>query len=275
MTTFAHLSDLHFGTVDPAIARALLDDLTRATPAAIAISGDLTQRARTSEFLAARQFLDALPAPHLVVPGNHDVAPLYRPWSRLCGPLGRYRQHIHDDLEPVLCVGRVALLGVNTARASTLSDGRVSREQMKTLRARMGALPDGMVKTLVAHHPFLVPTWGKGHHDLVGRGHETLQALDDVGIDLLLAGHLHVAVAGGTHAFPALQRHALVVQAGTALSRRTRGERNSYNMIELEGESVRVEVRVWDGARFAQGTLDLYERDGDGLWRRTGGVAAA
>lgn len=269
MTRIAHVSDLHFGAEDTRVHAGLLRDLVRARPAAVVVSGDLTQRARPREFAAARRFLRQLPAPALVVPGNHDVAPLHRPLERLTAPFGEYQAHIAPDLEPTLHVDGLTLLGIRTPRALSISGGRVSRAQLARIRERLRALPPGGARLLVAHHPFLAPTWGR-HHRLVRRGEEALSLLDACEVDLLMAGHFHVTFVRGTHAYPALRGRTLVVQAGTALSHRLRGEPNSYNLVELEGDEARVEVRVWEAGRFVAGNRDLFRRDGGG-WRHTGG----
>jgi 3',5'-cyclic AMP phosphodiesterase CpdA len=82
MRTLIHLSDLHFGRVDPSTLRPLLEFINTTRPDLVAISGDLTQRARRAEFEAARKFLDAIQFPKIVVPGNHDV-PLHNVFARL------------------------------------------------------------------------------------------------------------------------------------------------------------------------------------------------
>ena len=89
MRTIAHLSDLHFGRVDPAVCKALRIALADAAPDVVVVSGDLTQRARVSEFRTAKDFFADLPAPSIVVPGNHDV-PLWNPYLRFIRPLARY-----------------------------------------------------------------------------------------------------------------------------------------------------------------------------------------
>ena len=53
MRTLIHLSDLHFGRVDPAILAPLARFIGEVKPDLVAVSGDLTQRARTAEFVAA------------------------------------------------------------------------------------------------------------------------------------------------------------------------------------------------------------------------------
>ena len=98
MRTLVHLSDLHFGTVRQEIVLPLLSLLERIHPDLIAVSGDLTQRARREQFQAAREFLDAMRFPKIVVPGNHDI-PLFNLFARFTKKLERYRRYISEDLE--------------------------------------------------------------------------------------------------------------------------------------------------------------------------------
>jgi 3',5'-cyclic AMP phosphodiesterase CpdA len=129
MRTLVHLSDIHFGRVDQAIIEPLINLITELKPDVVAVSGDLTQRARSQQFKEARAFLDRLPKPQIVVPGNHDV-PLYNIFARFITPLDKYRQFITEDLSPFYADEEVAVLGVNTARSLTIKGGRVNEEQV-------------------------------------------------------------------------------------------------------------------------------------------------
>ena len=86
MRKLVHLSDLHFGRIDYRVLDPLVADVRAAGPHLVVVSGDLTQRARRAQFKEARRFLDALPSPQIVVPGNHDV-PLYVVLRRFFLPL--------------------------------------------------------------------------------------------------------------------------------------------------------------------------------------------
>src|ERR1700754_1938081 len=99
MRTIAHLSDLHFGRTDPMVVRGAIESVCRIKPDLVVISGDLTQRARSHQFRAARAFLDRLPKPQIVVPGNHDI-PLWNILARTFSPLRKYRRIVSRDLEP-------------------------------------------------------------------------------------------------------------------------------------------------------------------------------
>ncbi|MGZ8265598.1 MAG: metallophosphoesterase, partial [Burkholderiales bacterium] len=99
MRTLVHLSDLHFGRVNEAVLGPLARRIGAIAPDVVVVSGDLTQRARKRQFRAARAFLDTLPTPQIVVPGNHDI-PLYNVFARFLTPLRNYRRYIGNDLEP-------------------------------------------------------------------------------------------------------------------------------------------------------------------------------
>src|SRR3954451_17492079 len=112
MRTIVHLSDLHFGRVNPLLLDPLLKIVKEIGPDVVAVSGDLTQRARSHQFQQARSFLDALPKPQIVVPGNHDI-PLHNVFARFLEPLTKYEHYITEDLQPAYEDEEVMIVGVN------------------------------------------------------------------------------------------------------------------------------------------------------------------
>ncbi|MDB5943746.1 MAG: metallophosphatase [Ramlibacter sp.] len=259
MKTLVHLSDIHFGRTDEAVVAAIVPLVHSLAPDVVVISGDLTQRAKPHEFRAARRFLDALPGPQIVVPGNHDV-PLYNVFQRFLQPLNKYRRFISQDLEPFHADDEIAVAGINTARSLTFKDGRINEEQMQRLHERLAPLPDSVTKFVVTHHPFDLPE-GFDKHQLVGRADQAMQIFLRAGADVLLAGHLHTSHIGSTAIrYPVQGRTALVVQAGTATSTRGRGESNSFNRVRADGDRLQVERWSWDPAarRFAEAASDAF-----------------
>ena len=244
MRTIVHLSDLHFGRTRPEAVEGVLSAVRQLRPDLVAISGDLTQRARRGQFRAARQFLDALPSPIIVVPGNHDV-PLYNVLFRFTRPLVNFQRIVTEDLEPYYEDEELAVVGVNTARSLTFKRGRINARQVERIQERLCRLKDSVTKMIVTHHPFDVPE-GHDERDLVGRAPLAMKMLARCGADVLLAGHLHVSHTGHTATRYKLEGHsALVVQAGTATSTRERGERNSFNVLRVSHPDITVERYTW------------------------------
>ncbi len=266
MSTIVHLSDLHFGTEDPRLIDPLLADVEAQAPTLVVVSGDLTQRARASQFAAARHFLSRITRPRLVVPGNHDV-PLYDVVRRVLFPLSRYERFI-GTLAPTFADTGLAVLGLNTARSNTWKSGRVSYDQTELMRTFFGNAPSGAFKVVVTHHPFIPPV-----HDpaskVVGRGADALQMAEAVDVDVLLAGHLHVGYSGDARGhYLRVRRSMLAIQAGTALSSRTRTEANAYNVIVVDAPRLSLTVRAWDGSRFrASRSAEFVRRGRD--WAQT------
>ena len=245
MRTIVHLSDLHFGRVDEQIIAPLVDCITSIRPDLIAVSGDLTQRARRRQFQQARAFLDRLPAPTLVVPGNHDV-PLFNLPVRFLDPFGGYRRWISHDLEPAHIDEEVALIGLNSARGLiTGGRGRLNMEQIDTAVARLRPLSAAPIKVIITHHPFDLPEGYPDEH-LVGRASTAMERFAEVGADLFLAGHLHVSHVGHTADRYNIAGHsALVVQAGT-MSTRGRGELNTFNVLRIARPEMAIERYSWE-----------------------------
>ncbi|CAK0766474.1 3',5'-cyclic AMP phosphodiesterase CpdA [Azospirillaceae bacterium] len=269
MRIVAHISDLHFGRIDPKVVEGLEADLAwrSSSLSMIVISGDLVQRPGHKQFQAARAFLERLPVPFLVVPGNHDI-PVYNLFLRFYDPYRRYRRYVSHDLSPIHIDSEIAILGLSTARALNLNfaHGRINKRQVARIHDVFDAAPSPLFKILVTHHPFLPPPDAPNTR-LVGRSQMALTALERCGVDLVLSGHLHRSFSGdvaGHHAF--VQRSILVAQAATATSTRLRRDPNGYNVISIAFDEVTIEERAWNGCAFECDRITRYRREGD-HWR--------
>ncbi|MCS6886147.1 MAG: metallophosphoesterase [Acidobacteriota bacterium] len=265
MRLIAHISDLHFGSEDRQVAEALLLDLLLLRPTLVAISGDLTQRARRREFLAAKEFLKQLPFPVLTVPGNHDI-PLYNLFDRLLSPYKRYRYYISDELDPYYVDEEIAVLGINTAHGLTIKNGRFVDEHVAKLERSFGSLDSTIFKVLVTHHHFTPPPGHKATAIIEG-AYRAARAIESCRVDLMLAGHLHRSYMQDLSHHYAIERSVIVAQAGTAISRRSRGESNSYNVITVNGSDTYITLRVWNGTSFVD-QMTAHFRKGSSGWVR-------
>ena len=264
MRTLVHLSDLHFGRVDEAVLGPLRDTIEALAPDLLVVSGDLTQRARASQFRAARAYLDTLPKPQLIVPGNHDV-PLFNLFARFFTPLRSYRRIMTADLEPTFIDDVIAVVGVNTARSATWKGGRINEEQVARVRQKICHLPDEIVKIVVTHHPFDVPKDSGEADQIVGRARMAMEHLAECGADVLISGHLHETHVGHTADRYKIAGHsALVVQAGTATSSRTRESPNSFNVLRLQGRHIEIVPYTMTGKTFQPGDVLAFDHDEHG-----------
>jgi 3',5'-cyclic AMP phosphodiesterase CpdA len=256
-----HLSDLHFGRIDPATLDPLVAAIEDLRPDLIAVSGDLTQRARRREFADARTFLDRLGGPLIVVPGNHDV-PLRNPWARFVSKWARFREHIHGDLGQSYADEAMVVVGINTARALAWKRGRINAEQIESVRHAFASAAPGALRVLVAHHPLDIPVDWPGSNR-AKHARRALERWAECGVDLILAGHAHRAFAGGDADALRIGNHnAVIVQAGTATSTRGRGDPNSFNAIHVTAHQIRVTRLTWrhDERRFAATHEDRFAR---------------
>jgi 3',5'-cyclic AMP phosphodiesterase CpdA len=244
-----HLSDIHFGANLDQGAESLLSDVWERRPDLVVVSGDLTQRARKSQFAAARSFLNRLPVPTLTVMGNHDV-PLFDLPRRVLSPTGRYQKFVNSTLDPVIELPGLVAVGLDSMPAWRWKAGHVSRRQAELVRSSLGNSPSGAWRVLVTHHPVLPANLSALH----GRG-RLIAACGQAGVAILLSGHTHnasvdiVTCGSGGH-------HVLAVGAGTAISSRTRRTGNAYTVVDLTGPmrlgtTVMVQVRQRDDTGWA------------------------
>jgi 3',5'-cyclic AMP phosphodiesterase CpdA len=263
-----HLSDLHFGAHDVQLVEAVEEQIDALRPDLVVISGDFTQRATTDQFRQACEFLVRLrELGHEVlgVPGNHDV-PLYDVLRRFFSPLARYRRFIDETLCPYVELPGIVVVGINTARSLTFKEGRLNRDQVEFISETFARAPSEAVRILVTHHPLLALEVGGNPGRAVGRQELALDAIEESGVDMLLAGHNHHASSQEASDLITRAGGVLVVQAGTATSTRVREQEQSFNTIDIDDGTVTVTVHAWNGSDFEPTDPNCYEWV-EGKWK--------
>jgi 3',5'-cyclic AMP phosphodiesterase CpdA len=260
-----HISDVHFGPPHrPDLAEKVLAFAERWRPDAVVLSGDLTQRAKPHQFQQARRFVDRLPAPTLVVPGNHDV-PLYRFWERTLAPFRAYRRHFAAELEPVWSDEQLLLVGINTAHGWTLKEGRVPLSRIREVVALIESAPPHVFKVVVAHH-HLTPPPRFGTQTVASNAFEAIASFSAAGVDMILSGHQHQTyVATSEEFYPSGRAPVIILHAGTSTSSRGRGsevDKNTFNCIRVDQRSLHVSHYHWEPtlAEFVEISRHWYPR---------------
>lgn len=273
MTTVFHVSDLHFGRpAVPAQIEAIETLIQTEKFDVVAISGDLSQRARAGEFQRAAVFIrDAERVSRTItVPGNHDVK-----WWR--APMGvggvrkmydNYVRFISADLEPVLRVPGVTLVGMNTSHGVTsrtltwnMRDisiiGDIRREQFDVAEAAFATSEPGNARVIVMHHNPVKGELSKRHG--LKNTRRILGAFAAMGVDLILCGHDHQE---SVHYVEHTKKGTVISTAGTVSSRSRGGRPSSVNVIDIGAETIDVTTRIWSSETmaFVAGPHRCFER---------------
>jgi len=263
--TIFHISDVHFGPPHlPAVSDGVIELIEERRPDVVVLSGDLTQRAKPVQFRQAREFVDRIPVPTIVVPGNHDV-PLYRFWERIFTPFGAYRKHFGTELEPTYRDDELLVVGINTAFNWTWKDGRITLHRLLEVGEVFEQIPESVFKVVVAHH-HLIPPPNFGTQRVLANAYEAIDLFSTCGVDLILSGHLHQAYIGSSEEFyPKGRPPVVILHSGTTTSSRGRGgerEHNTCNWIEVGPLSMNVSHLRWhpDRGRFLEQSRHQYPR---------------
>jgi 3',5'-cyclic AMP phosphodiesterase CpdA len=264
LARIAHLSDVHFGKIaHPEIVPSIVADINEAKVDLVVLSGDLTQRAFPQQYRAAAEMLASFDAPWLVVPGNHDVFPWWRAPSRIMDPLRRYRHWITTDLSPSRRLPGTAILGINSAFGRTIKGGRIDVDQLEAMRSFFESVPRSDFKILTVHH-HLKALKALAPHDVAIGAESTLNLAGELGVDLILCGHLHISHVEHIEIVSG-RRRVVIASAGTATSSRGRPphrKTNFYNMIDVSTSAFRVEERKFrfDTLTFSEERSTEFER---------------
>lgn len=247
MTVLVHLSDLHMGTEVPAVVDALIDRVNSIHPDAVLVSGDLTQRARSKQFRAAKALLSRLEAPTHVVPGNHDI-PLLNLLARFFWPFRRYEREFLSSWVDAVQIDNIRILRVNSVRPERHARGRVTSLQRRAARLMMSDVPENHLILVLLHHPPVVKHAEATVASLID-GDQIMYEWCNARVDLVLSGHVHEQFL---LPYRSVGKHVTwALNAGTATSSRLReGYPNSFNTIRIKTDETVTGSRRFDIERY-------------------------
>jgi 3',5'-cyclic AMP phosphodiesterase CpdA len=229
----AHLSDPHFGANLPEVVTALTSTIKELKPNLIILSGDITQRARNTQFAAAAEFVKTLQEfEWAIVPGNHDI-PLFNIFKRFFNPYGNFKRAFKGLLEKKISLSQVHVFTLNSTSRFRHVQGKLSSGQIKSVISDTQG--KGCVRIACFHHPMDCPK-RVDEKNLLRNRDESMKSLAKAEVDIILGGHIHdpyVSLSG--ERYPNVKRQSIISVAGTSLSWRTRsGAPNSFNLIDAE-----------------------------------------
>jgi 3',5'-cyclic AMP phosphodiesterase CpdA len=265
----AHVSDIHFGKIiSDLVVPSLVDEINAGDFDVVVISGDLTQRAREREYRPAREMIDAMEAPVVVVPGNHDVPPWWRPMDRLFDAGGPFRKYISDDPTPTFTTTnegqKLAVFGLDSSHGASIAGGRIRPRHVEAMSAFFADLPVHTFAVLTVHHP-LKHLRAIGPHDVARGARRTLRKAGEHRVDLILSGHIHRSHVAHIETDVEEGHRIVIASAGTATSSRGRLENrgvNFYNRVCVWPDRFTVEERRFapDGRRFHMERASSFDR---------------
>lgn len=260
MRRILHLTDIHFGCENKGAVQAVLELALSEPFDFTAVTGDVTQAGRRTEFADAEQWIKALPGPLMVTPGNHDV-PVpgvidrvlwpFRAYERAFGPATAIT-HEQEDL---------AVHAFNTSRGIQMranwSKGAVQDRQARGAVAALAKARPGALRVALCHHPLSEVTGGPMTGAVHG-GAEAAAILAEGGVDVILTGHVHTPFA---LQLPLADGKTYAIGAAT-LSLRERGMPAGFNIVEWNDKCLRVIAHGWTGSHFeVQKTWSLDRRE--------------
>ncbi len=256
-TTLFHLSDIHFGIEDNCALDWVRAEVERKKPDAVAITGDLTMRARTHEFAAAEEWIRSLPVPVTIEPGNHDLPAYYLP-LRYLDPLARF-EAFRDLVEQRLEMDGLAIVPLNTNVPAqprfNWSKGWITEKALDACLSQIDSLPPHTRVLVTAHHPLREA--GTRGTALTHNGNRALAALAKRKVLAVLSGHVHDAfdIMEATPNGP-----VRMIGAGT-LSHRIRSTPPSFNELTWNGSELTVRVRNLEGVSSDDMMIDTVPED--------------
>jgi 3',5'-cyclic AMP phosphodiesterase CpdA len=273
VTTLFHCSDLHFGSpAVPEVYEAIEAQIAERKYDVVAVSGDLTQRARAGEFQRARAFLQLARrySETIVIPGNHDVmwwkAPLGLGNDRAM--LANYRRYISEDIEPVLRLASATIVGLNTSHGVTRHTltwnvrdisiiGHLRRTQLERARGEFERSRADDARIIMMHHNPVKGELSQRHG--LKNTQRILGAFAEMAVQLVLCGHDHQEAV---HYIEHTKKGTVISTAGTISNRGRGGRPGSVNSIRITKDSIEVSTLIWSNSStgFVAGPVKCFER---------------
>jgi 3',5'-cyclic AMP phosphodiesterase CpdA len=241
------LSDIHVGSqFREEVFDTVIEEVNDLGPSAVLVTGDLTNEGLMKEYERCKQKFAKFDVDKIItISGNHD----YRNTGYLL-----FKKFF--PFETVNVFDDAVIVTLGTARPDR-DEGEVGYRQNLWLERTMKKYPKKIKIVAMHHHLIGIPDSGTDRVTVIDAG-DVLRTSLSSQVDLVLCGHKHRPWIWD---FGNLS----IVNAGTASSERMRGFfENTYNIINIEKNKIKVDLKIVGGKRFPlKDLVTNYTRFGD------------
>ncbi len=244
------MSDIHVGAglFRPELLTAVIDETNEMEPDLVAVAGDLTMEGHRWEFEEAKEYLDRLTCPNVVVAmGNHDAQVVgYWHFEEFFGIREK-------SLKISVPEGEAKVVTLDSSKPD-LAEGEVGREHYGWLDSEFRGWDRGPKILVVHHHILAVPGTGRDVNNLRDAG-DVMAILRELQVDMVLSGHRHVPYVWSISG-------VRIVHSGTASTLRVRGNSPpSYNVIDINENEVNITLKQPGKGEAGEEPLASFSRD--------------
>lgn len=247
-----HVSDLHAGRHEAAgLIEGLAALVAEVDPELVIATGDLSHRGRPEQLAHAKELLDGLETPVLVVPGNHDIpysfpARFSRPWAEF--------ERVFGTVDPVYRSESLVVCGLDSVRPWRHQGGWLSPARLTLATEALADAPPDALRVVALHHHLAGAPWRASRKFPLRNRDDALRAFAAAGVELVVGGHIHQSTTAERHEFEAISgTGSLVLATAPGLGRprpHRLGEAQGVHVYEWDAERLSVVTRIWDGGGF-------------------------
>ena len=227
------LSDIHVGSqFREKVFEKAIDEINSLKPEAVVITGDLTNEGLIEQYEKCKKMVSEINVEKIIaISGNHD----YRNTGYLL-----FKNYFPFKKENDLG-GDVVLITLNSTRPDR-DDGEVGHKQTLWLERTLKKYKNKFKIVAMHHHLIGIPTTGSDRLTVIDAG-DVLRTVLDSNVNLVLCGHKHRPWLWDFNTLS-------IANAGTTSSERVRGFfENSYNIVNIENGTFRVDLKIVGGKR--------------------------
>lgn len=211
---FAWITDTHIGFDSADVElKKIVDQINSIKDVDfILATGDITEKAKNSEFDKAKQILDNLEKPLLIIPGNHDTK-----WSN--SGCSKFTE-IWDDDKFIYKKNKTVFIGISSAIPLIGGGGHIKPGDIQWLKDELSRIDSTFEIIFSVHHPL---------NEDIDNWFKVTNVLRNYKIKVILYGHGHKTQITNFNGIPAVMARATISK-----------NQNSYGFLLVENTKSKI-----------------------------------